>query len=71
MPEIKAEYPKQQGFIEMTLVEMLTEKRCWLDRQKIGRALFEVRKHAKSMQEEQEMICAKAEAGNTREVPTA
>ena len=69
MPEIKIEYPKAQQFIEMTLVDMLTEKRCWNDINKISDALHNVRKHAKSMQEERRMFCEKEQAGNTKKAP--
>lgn len=56
MPEIKPEYPEGQHSLEMVLTEMLAEKRSWHDRQRIGSALFEVRRHAKSLQDEKTHI---------------
>lgn len=54
MPEIKPIYPEGQHSLEMELIEMLSEKRSWHDFQRIGNALYNVRKCAKSLQDEQE-----------------
>jgi hypothetical protein len=56
MPEIKPEYPEGQHSLEMMLIEMLTEKQSWHDRIRIGNALYDVRKHAKRLKDEQEFL---------------
>lgn len=63
MPELIAEYPIGLRSIEMTLVSMLNEKRSWNDLKEIESALFNIRRQAKSMQDEQKQVCA----GNTKE----
>ncbi len=69
MTEIKPEYPKGHRFIEMELVEMLAENRCWNDVEKIGYALLNVRKKAKSMKDEQKIQCNDSMAEHAKESP--
>jgi hypothetical protein len=49
---IKLEYPQGQRIIEMALVRMLREKRCWADYRDIADALCNIRLHASSMEKE-------------------
>jgi len=56
VPILIPEYPEGQHSIEMLLVEMLTEKQSWHTRQKIGNALYAVRKHAYKLRSEQKII---------------
>lgn len=68
MPEIKPEYPEGQHSIEMVLTEMIAEKRSWHDRQRIGNALWAVRRHAKNLQNEQARINSSIGGNCTSEV---
>lgn len=56
MNEIKKEFPEGKRQIEMVLVKMLRETRSWDDFMQIGDALWNIRRHAESMQKEQEQF---------------
>jgi len=58
MPEIKVEYPKGKRSAEMVLVQMLRDKRGWLDYMDITQALWNLRFHADSMKKERDRICS-------------
>ncbi len=60
MPEITKEYPEGRKSLEMALVKMLSDKRCWLDYVAIGNALHNIRMHAESMEKERDKVCASA-----------
>lgn len=68
MPELKREYPEGQRSLEMVLVEMLRDKRSWNDLREIGSALWDIRRKAKSMKDEQRALASTAVAGNCAEV---
>lgn len=63
MPTIQKEYPEYKASIEMELVRMLQEKRAWVDVVDIAKALKNVRRHAKDMQDEQELLHKKQDGG--------
>ena len=60
MPKIKSEYPEGQRSAEMTLVEMLQEKRSWADYMEIANALWNLRYRAKLMKDEDKMLRSSA-----------
>ena len=56
MNEIKKEIPAGKRQLEMVLVKMLRETLSWDDFMQIGDALWNIRQHATSMQNEQEHL---------------
>lgn len=70
MQNVTPEYPKGQHKIEMVLVNMMKERRSWADYNDIADALLNVRRKAKTMAEEREMIFANV-CQNTCEEPNA
>ena len=60
MNAINKEYPEGQKRAEMILVRMLRDHRSWSDHMEIVDALWNLRFHAKSMRDEQNMFSESA-----------
>jgi len=65
MAEPKKEHPKGLRSMEMILIEMLQERRSWVDYQTISSALWRIRHTADQMRKEQEILFPKNEAAGS------